>query len=132
VSATPAQCFSQAARSSGGSLPDGGIRGRLAGIEDLLALVPPVRPAQAVLTLEALGLLATTGTGGTGMGWRDSYCDSLRGRRVAVLPDNDEAGLRHAERAAGSLILGAPRACGWSGCPGWAPAVTSRIGWGRA
>jgi hypothetical protein len=86
-----------------------------------------------VLTLEALGLLATTGTGGTGMGWRDSYSLSLRGRRVAVLPDNDEAGLKHAERAAGSLILGGAASVRLVRLPGLAEGgdVTDWLGAGK-
>lgn len=53
---------------------------------------------------EALGLLATTNAGGSGMGWRDEYSHCLRQRRVVVIADNDCPGWRHAERVAGSLM----------------------------
>ena len=45
-----------------------------------------------VATLEGLGLIATTTSGGAKTGWRDEWAESLRGRRVAILPDNDTPG----------------------------------------
>ncbi len=50
------------------------------------------------------GLVAVCGVGGSGMGWLDCYSQALVGRRVAVLPDNDPPGYRHAERVLGSLV----------------------------
>ena len=58
-----------------------------------------------VLALERIGLLATTAAMGAG-NWIDDYARSLRGRRVVILPDNDEPGIQHAERVAGSLLVG--------------------------
>lgn len=58
-----------------------------------------------VLALEAIGLLATTSAMGAG-NWLDVYARSLRNRRVVVIPDNDEPGIQHAERVAGSLLVG--------------------------
>ena len=52
--------------------------------------------------LTALGLLATTNPGGAGK-WRAEYNDSLRGRQVCLLPDNDEPGRKHAQEVAKSL-----------------------------
>lgn len=52
--------------------------------------------------LRSLGMLATCNAGGAGK-WRESHAEPLRGRRVYVLPDNDEAGERHAEDVARSL-----------------------------
>lgn len=46
--------------------------------------------------LAALGLVATTSPMGAGK-WRASYADTLKGRRVAIIPDNDEPGKAHAE-----------------------------------
>lgn len=63
-----------------------------------------VEGERKVLRLEALGLLATCNAGGTGAGWRDSYSESLTGRRVVILPDNDPPGMRHADEVAGSLL----------------------------
>ncbi len=54
--------------------------------------------------LASWGLVAVCNVGGAGMGWLDCYSESLRGRRVAVLPDNDPPGFRHAERVVGSLV----------------------------
>ena len=39
----------------------------------------------------ALGLIATTNPGGSNA-WRKEYAESLRGRNVVILPDNDDAG----------------------------------------
>jgi hypothetical protein len=55
-----------------------------------------------VESLRQLGLLATCNPGGAGK-WRDSYTGALKGRRVVVIPDNDEAGVKHAEEVANSL-----------------------------
>ena len=52
--------------------------------------------------LASLGFVATTNHGGAGK-WRSEYSDCLRGRRVAILPDNDTAGRDHAETVARSL-----------------------------
>jgi hypothetical protein len=53
--------------------------------------------------LAALGFVATTNAGGAGK-WRPEYCESLRGRRVVLLPDNDEPGEKHAATVARSLV----------------------------
>lgn len=55
-----------------------------------------------VHTLETHGLLATTNAGGAGK-WRHEYSETLRGRPVAIIPDNDEAGHEHAGQVARSL-----------------------------
>lgn len=52
--------------------------------------------------LGALGLLATTNPMGAGK-WRDSYAETLRGRHVAIIPDNDDKGRDHAQQVARSL-----------------------------
>lgn len=48
------------------------------------------------------GLVSTTNFEGAGK-WRKEYSDSLRARHVVILPDNDEAGTRHAELVANLL-----------------------------
>jgi putative DNA primase/helicase len=53
--------------------------------------------------LAALGFVATTHTDGAG-NWKDCYAQSLRGRSVAVIPDRDPPGLRHADQVVGSLV----------------------------
>jgi hypothetical protein len=52
--------------------------------------------------LRNLGVLATTNVGGAKK-WRSEYTQTLRGRRVIILPDNDEAGHEHAEIVAKAL-----------------------------
>ena len=52
--------------------------------------------------LAGLGLVATTCPMGAGK-WRDEYGEALKGRRVAVVPDNDEPGRKHARQVACSL-----------------------------
>jgi energy-coupling factor transporter ATP-binding protein EcfA2 len=52
--------------------------------------------------LGSLDLVATTNPMGAGK-WRDEYAEALRGRIVAILPDNDEAGRQHARQVARSL-----------------------------
>ena len=52
--------------------------------------------------LAGLGLTATTNSGGAGK-WRDEYNQYFAGRKVAILPDNDEPGRRHAQQVAESL-----------------------------
>jgi len=52
--------------------------------------------------LAALGVVATCNPGGAGK-WRPEYAKTLHGAKVAVLPDNDEPGRRHARQVAESL-----------------------------
>ena len=55
-----------------------------------------------VESLVALGGCATTNPGGAGQ-WRDEFAEYLRGAEVVILPDHDEAGLKHAQEIAESL-----------------------------
>jgi RecA/RadA recombinase len=52
--------------------------------------------------LERLELLATTNPQGAGK-WRPQYTETLRGRKVVILPDNDEPGRQHAENVLKTL-----------------------------
>lgn len=52
--------------------------------------------------LAGLGFAATTNVGGATK-WRNEYSESLRGRHVVIIPDNDEAGRKHGEQVARSL-----------------------------
>jgi len=52
--------------------------------------------------LARLGLAATCNPMGAGK-WRDHYSEHLRGAKVVILPDNDEAGREHAQQVAQSL-----------------------------
>ena len=55
-----------------------------------------------VHTLESHGLLATCNPHGAGK-WRDEYGKSLSGLNCVILPDNDEAGRKHADTVARSI-----------------------------
>ena len=55
-----------------------------------------------VHALERLGLTATTNPGGAGK-WRSEYSDVLRGAKVTVIADRDEAGYDHARQVATAL-----------------------------
>lgn len=65
-------------------------------------LVFIVEGEKDVGSLERLGLVATCNPGGAGK-WRAEYCSALAGARVAILPDNDEPGRRHAQQVLASL-----------------------------
>ena len=54
--------------------------------------------------LWSLGIPATTNPGGAGK-WRDEYSESLRGKRVVIIPDHDDVGENHAQAVARSLLL---------------------------
>jgi putative DNA primase/helicase len=53
--------------------------------------------------MRSLGLTATCNVGGAGK-WRQGYAEFLRGRKVVILPDNDDPGRKHADRVARSLV----------------------------
>ncbi|HWQ32559.1 MAG TPA: hypothetical protein VNQ79_06730 [Blastocatellia bacterium] len=59
-----------------------------------------------VEALRALGLTATCNVGGAGK-WRGDYNRHLKGRRICLLPDNDEPGRAHARQVADALAAGA-------------------------
>jgi len=52
--------------------------------------------------LETLGLTATTSPMGAGK-WRKEYNEHFKEKHVAILPDNDDLGKKHAQAIAGSL-----------------------------
>ncbi len=75
-------------------------------LPDLLA-----RPDETVFIVEGekdadrlrdQGLLATTNPAGSGK-WRTEYNETLRGRDIVILPDNDTPGRDHAKKVAASL-----------------------------
>ncbi|MCX6376250.1 MAG: phage/plasmid primase, P4 family, partial [Armatimonadetes bacterium] len=97
--------------------PDGagGWVWNLQGVEPTLYRLPQVIEAvckgevvfvvegeRDVHSLESIGLTATTNAMGAGK-WRDSYSETLRGAKVAILPDADPAGRKHGEQVARSL-----------------------------
>ncbi len=96
--------------------PDGkgGWIWNLEGVRRVLYLLPEIladtlnRPVLVVEgerdadALHDIGLLATTNPMGAGK-WLPEYSEQLRGRRVVILPDNDEPGQKHATQVAESL-----------------------------
>lgn len=52
--------------------------------------------------LASIGFTATTNTEGSSQ-WLDSYSESLKGKNVVVIPDNDDPGRRHTEEIIKSL-----------------------------
>ena len=85
-----------------------GVRRVLYRLPDVLAAAKDGRTIYIVEgekdadALATFGLAATCNPGGAGK-WQDSYSETLRGARVVVLPDNDDAGRQHAEQVARSL-----------------------------
>ena len=61
-----------------------------------------VEGEKLVLRLMDAGLIATTNTGGAGK-WKPDYTEHLKGRRVVLLPDNDDPGREHMQSVADSL-----------------------------
>lgn len=71
----------------------------------VLYRLPEVKAADVVFSVEGerdvetlfrFGLVATTNAGGCKAPWLPAYTETLRGKSVVVIPDNDEPGLQHA------------------------------------
>jgi hypothetical protein len=84
------------------------VRKVLFGLLELLAADPSelvfvVEGEKDALNVRGLGCVATTNVGGSKK-WLDSYNETLAGRDVVLLPDNDLAGREHATYVAGQLV----------------------------
>ncbi len=95
-------------------LAGGGVSWSLKGVRKVLYNLPAIlkRPGEIVYvvegekdadTLSEFGLLATT-CQGSANGWLDEFATVLKGRRVVILPDNDDAGIAFARVVAVSLL----------------------------
>lgn len=94
---------------------DGGYRWSIAGVRlvpyrlpELLAAdrdfpVFIVEGEKDVDNLRAIGVSATCNPMGA-LKWKDDYAEHLRGFDCVILPDNDDAGRRHAREVAASLL----------------------------
>lgn len=92
---------------------NGGWSWSLNGTRRVIYRLPELisRPDETVYIVEgekdadrlcALGLLATTNSGGAGK-WRAEFSEFLRDRDVVILPDNDDPGRKHADQVLASL-----------------------------
>jgi DNA primase len=96
--------------------PDGrgGWIWNLKGVRRVLYQLPKLKDADLVFvvegerdvqTVERLGLVGTCNPMGAGPGkWLPAYSDSLRGKRVVIIPDADEPGRKHAANIARQLL----------------------------
>ena len=62
-----------------------------------------VEGEKCVEKLREIGILATTNNGGSG-NWTEEHSEWLKDRKVIVVPDNDEAGQKHAAKVVNSLL----------------------------
>jgi replicative DNA helicase len=74
------------------------------GVRRVLYRLPEVLKAETVWvvegekdvhTLEAAGVVATTNSGGASQKWQAEWTEALAGKRVIVIPDNDDPGRKH-------------------------------------
>ena len=95
---------------------NGGWTWNMQGVQRLLYRLPELlnsaedRPDDWVFVCEGekdadnvtkRGLIATTNVSGAGK-WSDDYAETLRGRKLAILPHNDPAGEQHGQKVAQS------------------------------
>lgn len=94
--------------------PDGrgGWHWNLNGTRRVLYNLPTLTASESILICEGekdcetarrFGLVATCNPGGAGK-WRDDYAKFLRGKQVAIIPDLDEPGRKHARDVACSTL----------------------------
>jgi hypothetical protein len=94
--------------------PDGrgGYVYGIKGVRRVLYNLPAVLKAQIVFVTEGekdadslmnRGLTATTCVFGAER-WRSEYSNSLKGKEVIIIPDRDEAGVKHRDKVARSLM----------------------------
>jgi hypothetical protein len=95
----------------GAPKPDGGIRWGLSHVDTVLYRLPEIAASDWVAICEgeksadrlaAIGIPTTTAPMGAGR-WNDCYTESLRGKHVAIFPDNDAPGREHAATVAAAL-----------------------------
>ena len=107
--------------------PDGkgGWKWKLDGIQPVLYRLPDVLKAEEVLIVEgekdcdnlkSLGFTATTNPMGAGK-WREHFRETLKGKNIVLIPDNDQAGREHMMDVARSLN-GCSKSLKWLDLPG--------------
>jgi hypothetical protein len=85
-----------------------GVRHVLYHLPALIAADPAspvyiVEGEKDVHAIEKIELVATTNAGGAGK-WLSDYNEALRGRRIVILPDNDEPGRKHAKNVRQAVV----------------------------
>jgi rhodanese-related sulfurtransferase len=68
------------------------------------AVIFAVEGCKDAETLRDHGFVATTNAGGASAPWLDSYTETLRGREVILIPDNDQPGRARVLRIARALL----------------------------
>ena len=90
----------------------GGWVWNLNGVRKVLYRLPEVIAAQEVFVVEGekdvnalvkWGLVATCNPGGAGK-WKKEYSEILAGKKVVIIPDDDEPGQKHAQDVAESVM----------------------------
>ena len=90
---------------------NGGFIWNMQGVERVPYRLPEVIKADEVLIVEgekdadamaAIGFTATTCPMGAGK-WREHYNEYLQGKKIIIIPDNDEPGRKHLAKVAASL-----------------------------
>jgi hypothetical protein len=85
----------------------------LEGVRRVLYKLPQVLAADEVLVVagekdadraEKLGFVATTNVFGENVEWLPGYSESLRGKRVILIPDNDDTGIKHVRKVARATL----------------------------
>lgn len=76
-------------------------------LSDLQSTVYLVEGEKDVETMERMGFLATSSPNGAGAPLRKEHVETLRGRSVVILADNDDAGKKYAKKAAEQLYFAA-------------------------
>lgn len=66
---------------------------------------------------ESLKFVATTNAGGSKAPWERQYTETLKGRNVVLIPDNDKSGREHMVKAA-SALYGVAESLKWLDLPG--------------
>jgi 5S rRNA maturation endonuclease (ribonuclease M5) len=73
------------------------------------AIVFVVEGEKDVETLRSHGFVATTNVGGANARWLPEYTETLRGREVILIPDNDAPGRKRVQNIARALLRNVPR-----------------------
>jgi hypothetical protein len=106
--ADPKDFYQRQPNGRGGWIPN------LIGVPRVLYHLPALKNATDIFitegekdvhTLEALGYVATTAPMGAKAPWLKEYSETLRGKNITILPDNDKDGIAHGQKIDKALHL---------------------------